>query len=372
MSESAPKKPAGDRQWKRSWKNLLLNKRYQLRFTLFMVAVSAVLVAVLGWWVMKKANEATIVAKTAVQGEACPKIPELTDTTSDEAVPMKLDDGTDVPGDTGSAEAPSKPAPPPEPSKPEPAKPMPPAVPTIADTKAVAELWCSHPASCKPEPAEPLVIKAPKCDEYVKKKMQDAAYVDALRKADITILRCEGGQTVTVSEVAEPEAEHHVKVQIDEASMTLTPTVPSDFADRVVSHWTCEMRQVAAIESLERGRMRVLWVLIATGITLMIGLAFYGIKMTHRVAGPLFKVSLYLAKMRDGRFDKVYNLRKGDQLVEFYDHFKAAHAGVVKIEREDVDQLKAVIAAADAAGCGDHEAVGELKKILERKEKSLE
>ena len=49
-------------------------------------------------------------------------------------------------------------------------------------------------------------------------------------------------------------------------------------------------------------------VLMGTGLLLMVGLALYGIKMTHKVAGPLFKVSLYLAKMRDGRFDKVYNL----------------------------------------------------------------
>jgi hypothetical protein len=363
MSKPAPKKmPSGDRQWKRSWKNLLLNKRYQLRFTLFMVAVSAVLVAVLGWWVMKKANEATAVAMTAVQGEACPKIPALTDTNADDsAVPLKLDDGVDVP------DAAPEPAPAPVPV-PTPVK----VVPSPADAAQVAELWCSHPASCKPATAEPLVIKAPKCDDYVKKKMQDPAYVEALRKATITIVRCEGGQTVSVADAPEPEGEHHVNVQIDEASMTLTPTVPNDFADRVVSHWTCELRQVGAIESLERGRMRILWVLIATGIALMLGLAFYGIKMTHRVAGPLFKVSLYLAKMRDGRFDKVYNLRKGDQLVDFYDHFKTAHAGVVKIEREDVDQLKAVIAAAEGAGCGDHEAVAELKKVLERKEKSLE
>ncbi len=216
------------------------------------------------------------------------------------------------------------------------------------------------------------MIKAPKCDDYVKKKMLDAAYVDALRKATITIVRCEGGQTVSVAEIAGAEPEHHVKVQIDEASMTFTPTVPNDYADRVVAHWTCELRQVGAIESLDEGRMRILWVLIGTGILLMVGLAFYGIKMTHKVAGPLFKVSLYLAKMRDGRFDKVYNLRKGDQLVEFYDHFKAAHAGVVRIEREDIEQVKAVIAAADAAGYSDHEAVAELKKVLERKEKSVE
>src|SRR5215831_4922320 len=144
-----------NKQWKRSWKNLLLNKRYQLRFTLFMVAVSAVLVTVLGWWVMKKANEATAVAMTAVQGEACPKIPALTDVGEDNAVPMKLDDSP--------APADDKPTPPPEEAKP---APPPTPVPSVSDTKAVAELWCSHPASCKPAPAEPLVIKAPKCDDY--------------------------------------------------------------------------------------------------------------------------------------------------------------------------------------------------------------
>ncbi len=154
--------------------------------------------------------------------------------------------------------------------------------------------------------------------------------------------------------------------------MTFTPVVPNDYADRIVKHWACEMRQAGDIESLDRGRMRILWVLIGPGIVLVLGLAFYGIKMTHRVAGPLFKVSLYLAKMRDGRFDKVYNLRKGDQLVDFYEHFKSAHAGVVKIEKEDIEQLKTVIAAAEEAGLRDHESVAELKKLLERKEKSVE
>ena len=101
--------------------------------------------------------------------------------------------------------------------------------------------------------------------------------------------------------------------------------------------------------------MRILWVLIGTGLLLMFGLAIYGIKMTHKVAGPLFKVSLYLAKMRDGRFDKVYNLRKGDQLVDFYEHFKTAHAGVVQLEKDDIERSRRLIAAAEAAGAGDHD-----------------
>jgi hypothetical protein len=139
-----------------------------------------------------------------------------------------------------------------------------------------------------------------------------------------------------------------------------------------VAHWTCELRQAATFDRLERGRMRILWAMIATGMMLVLGLAIYGIKMTHRVAGPLFKVSLYLSKMRAGRFDKVYNLRKGDQLVDFYDHFKHAHGGIVQMQRDDIARVAAVISAAEAAGAGQHPAVAELREMLERKEKSIE
>ena len=42
----------GNRGYKRSWKNLLINKRYQLRFTLFMAGLAAVLISALGYFVM--------------------------------------------------------------------------------------------------------------------------------------------------------------------------------------------------------------------------------------------------------------------------------------------------------------------------------
>ncbi len=50
------------RPYKRSWKNLLLDKGYQLKFTLFMVLVSALLMAGLGYWVLLKAHSATTIA----------------------------------------------------------------------------------------------------------------------------------------------------------------------------------------------------------------------------------------------------------------------------------------------------------------------
>lgn len=358
--------------YKRSWKNLLLNKRYQLRFTLFMVGMAAVLMAVLGIWVMKEANEATTVAMARVRGEACPKVPEVIEVPSgaaEEAVPMNIDDG--------SAAMPAEPV---DPTAPATAKPA--LTPSAVDPAHVAAhnaqndllgvkaMWCSGDAECTPETAVPLQIKVKDCDAYVKAKLADANAVDVLRKASIPVVKCDGGGEPY--SVAEADPERRATVQLEESSMTITPTLPNDFADRIVSHHMCEMRQAGALDHLEKGRRRILYVLLVTGLALMMGLAVYGIKMTHKVAGPLFKVSLYLAKMRDGRYDKVWNLRKGDQLVDFYEHFKHAHAGVVQMEKDDIERLKSLIAAAESAGAGDHDSIKELRTLLARKEKSIE
>ena len=271
----------------------MINKRYQLRFTLFMVGLSALLMTGLGIWVMSVANETTAVSKTSVRGDACPRVPAI-----DQLGPAR-DDEPPVPAPSMKLDEPG--------------------------------------AAAAPSPG-------------------GAA-----------------GSAGSAGSAAAPADEpRHVKVQIDESSMTLTATLPADFADRVTAHWACELRQAATFERLERGRLRILWAMIVTGIALVIGLALYGIKMTHRVAGPLFKVSLYLTKMRDGRFDKVYNLRKGDQLVDFYDQFKAAHAGVVAMQQDDIARIAQVIAAADAAGIGQHPAIAELRELSARKEKSIE
>jgi hypothetical protein len=320
-------KPGADRSYKRSWKNLLINKRYQLRFTLFMVGLAGLLMIGLGIWVMRVANETTTVSMASVRGEACPKVPSLGDGAAngddDDALPapsMKLDEAPD--GPAGDSPAPASAA------------------------------SSGDPAAAPPAaPAGPAPVADPPEDDVAHR----VAHPHRPRPA-----------------AAADDEPRHVQVQIDESSMTLTQAVPANFADRIVAHWTCELRQAATFDRLERGRLRILWAMIATGVMLALGLAIYGIKMTHRVAGPLFKVSLYLSKMRAGRFDKVYNLRKGDQLVDFYDHFKHAHGGIVQMQRDDIARIAAVVSAAEAAGAGQHPAVAELREMLERKEKSIE
>ena len=182
----------GDRSYKRSWKNLLINKRYQLRFTLFMVGLAALLMLGLGIWVMRVANETTTVSMASVRGEACPKVPTLGNGAAngddEDAAPapsMKLDESID--GSVGDSPSPASSA---SPSDPATAAPAAPAAP----------------------PAPPAASDEPR----------------------------------------------RAQVQIDESSMTLTQVVPADFADRIVAHWSCELRQAATFERLERGRLRIL------------------------------------------------------------------------------------------------------------------
>ena len=285
--------------YKRSWRNLLLNRRYQLRFTLVMVAVSALMMVGLGWWVMKEADQATEVGKTNVDGRECPELP----------------------------------------------------APLVANVGAGGGSSATG--------AGPAATGAGATGGPVNEVESDSAAARR-RRATVTIEE----STMEMAPEVSPPPDPVVAVQ------------PA-FAELAVAHYTCKMEKAAQRTKLEAGRRRILHVLLGVGLLLCVGLAAYGLKMTHKVAGPLYKVSLYLGKMRDGRFDTVYNLRKSDQLVEFYDHFKAAHGGVRAMQAADIERLEAVIAAAEAAKLAERSPeiaalLDELRAMLARKEGSLE
>ncbi|MBK9037123.1 MAG: hypothetical protein IPL61_38745 [Myxococcales bacterium] len=310
-----------DRNYKRSWKNLLINKQYQLSFTLIMVGLATLLMALLGWWVIRVASEATTVGKSGIRGRACPALPE----------PIAQ-----------AGRAAPTPAPVAAPT------PAPVAAPTPAPVAA-------------PTPAAPADL-----DAGLAAGPTDGAPTDPGAPVDPT---------------GDDPGAHHRRVVIESSSMTMEappagPPLAETYAQQVAAHHTCELEISAALASADRRFQMIVLVMVGSGLLLILGLAVMGIKMTHKVAGPLYKVTLYLAKMRDGRYDKVYDLRKGDQLVEFYEHFKHAHAGAVRLERDDVARIGAALDAATASGALTRSpeaaaAAVALREVLARKEQSL-
>jgi len=100
-------------------------------------------------------------------------------------------------------------------------------------------------------------------------------------------------------------------------------------ASRVVSVQAMDpenqLAQQLAVQFAHNDRI-LMFILVGFGLLLSLVLAAYGIVLTHKVAGPLFKVTNHFDKIRDGKLGVVYNLRNGDQLVDFFEHFKAAQS----------------------------------------------
>ena len=114
--------------------------------------------------------------------------------------------------------------------------------------------------------------------------------------------------------------------------------------------------------------------MVGVGMALVTILSLYLVLMTHKVAGPLFKVSMYFDRMADGRLGVVTPLRKGDMLVDFFLSFKEAHDAVRGRAQEDVVSMdKALQALRDAQNQGDYrgEAHGKLTEALEALEKHI-
>ena len=124
------------------------------------------------------------------------------------------------------------------------------------------------------------------------------------------------------------------------------------------------------LEQLSSTDSSLVIVMSLFGVGLVVVLSLYLIVLTHKIAGPLYKVTLYFDKMARGRLDEVYKLRDGDMLQDFYGEFSDAHKAVRGRHIAANKAVGAFIDACDAAGLDS--AGGELGSQLEslRKYKS--
>jgi methyl-accepting chemotaxis protein len=126
-------------------------------------------------------------------------------------------------------------------------------------------------------------------------------------------------------------------------------------------------------KDLDASDRTVLLAIAGFGVIFCVAMMGYGIVITHKVAGPLYKISVYLNRIRDGQLGQIYDLRRGDQLHAFYHVFKGMHESLRARTREEVDLIARAVAALEKGNEGSEfkrsiEALQELKK---RKEESL-
>ena len=134
-----------------------------------------------------------------------------------------------------------------------------------------------------------------------------------------------------------------------------------------------ELREVVAAEYRADDRA-LMYKMIGVGVGLVVILSLYLVIMTHKVAGPLYKVSLYFDKMADGRLGKVTALRQGDMLQDFYGNFREMHEAVRTRAQADVITLESAATALRAKAGNDMklaEALDALDKHVTQRKKNL-
>jgi hypothetical protein len=109
----------------------------------------------------------------------------------------------------------------------------------------------------------------------------------------------------------------------------------------------------------------LIYEMVGLGLGLVVILSAYLVIMTHKVAGPLFKVSTYFEQMAEGRLGVVTPLRRGDMLQDFFGEFKVMHESLRARAQADVaDMERALTALRDARGEADAAGRGQLEDAL--------
>ena len=118
----------------------------------------------------------------------------------------------------------------------------------------------------------------------------------------------------------------------------------------------------------------VLWGILGFGVVLVISIGAVGILITHKVAGPLFKITSYFGRVRENRLGMIpAKLRKGDELQDFYSSFRDMHQALREKVNEDLKVLGDALTALESGGAsGGQKALDELRTLRRRKEESLE
>lgn len=118
-------------------------------------------------------------------------------------------------------------------------------------------------------------------------------------------------------------------------------------------------------ENLSRHDTNLVLIMGGVGVGLVVVLFFFMVVMTHKVAGPLYKMSTYFNKMARGKLGPVYPLRKGDMLQDFYDKFQSMHEAVRGQFQRDDELVERFLRACDEAGVARAGKLGDTLSALQ-------
>ncbi len=103
----------------------------------------------------------------------------------------------------------------------------------------------------------------------------------------------------------------------------------------------------------------LLWLMAAISLVMALALGLIGVLITHRIAGPIYVFSHYIALIGEGRFPRIRPLRRADELKGFHDVFENAVARMREREKAEGKALQEIATSLEgAAARGGEDAEG--------------
>jgi nitrogen fixation/metabolism regulation signal transduction histidine kinase len=105
--------------------------------------------------------------------------------------------------------------------------------------------------------------------------------------------------------------------------------------------------QAAALRQQSQGLMskqRTMFTTLLAALSLLVVLiGFAGIVVTHKVAGPIFKMKRQIKAVADGHLAVPGQLRKGDELVDFFEVFREMVVSLRRRQEQEIALLESAI-----------------------------
>jgi nitrogen fixation/metabolism regulation signal transduction histidine kinase len=100
-------------------------------------------------------------------------------------------------------------------------------------------------------------------------------------------------------------------------------------------------------EQLEQKQRSLMAMLVVGLAALVLFIGAVGVVITHKVAGPIFKMKRQLREVGDGSLRRPGKLRKGDELVDFFDAFEDMVDRLRQRQKSEIGRVDAILGALD-------------------------
>jgi hypothetical protein len=119
--------------------------------------------------------------------------------------------------------------------------------------------------------------------------------------------------------------------------------------------------------------MTILWLTLLAVVGTATALGLFGLVFTHRVAGPVYVMNLYVEALAAGHYPRLRPLRKYDELKKFFDRFSHAVERIRAREAEEAQALEKALSAFQPLATTDEAraAIQVLEELHSRKREAV-